>query len=221
LSDDSCHIGKRIKESRQERHWTLATLSKRSHVSISTLSKIENNQVTASFDAVVRIARALNIRFDQLLDSRGPAFQSSRHTTTRAGSGITFSTEFYDYEVHSANLTQKRMIPLHMRIRNRELPPLETWSRHEGEEFIYVLGGEVELHTGCYARALLRQGDSAYIDSSMAHAFVSVSPSDAEILSVCLSHSPLGPEIEQTIKKARVARRSNAERRIDEKEPTD
>ena len=45
---------------------------------------------------------------------------------------------------------------------------MTSWSSHEGEEFILVLKGLVELHTEFYEPARLEAGDSAYIDSGMA-----------------------------------------------------
>ena len=79
------------------------------------------------------------------------------------------------------------MIPLVMRIKAREVAPLEEWSNHDGEEFIYVTSGTVDLHTEFYAPLRLSVGDSAYIDSTMRHSFVSVSEIDAEILSICMT----------------------------------
>jgi uncharacterized cupin superfamily protein len=76
-----------------------------------------------------------------------------------------------------------------MVIKSRELEDITRWSSHEGEEFVYVLAGTIELHTELYAPALLKKGDSAYFDSSMAHAFLNRGRNDAEILSICLSRS--------------------------------
>lgn len=61
----------------------------------------------------------------------------------------------------------------------------------EGEGYIYVLSGSIEMHTEFYEPVRLDVGDSAYIDSGMRHAFASLGPEDARILSVCLADSPL------------------------------
>ena len=60
-------IGQRVKALRTARQWTLQALSRRSKVSISALSKIENAQVAASFDTLLRIARGFGIGFDAML----------------------------------------------------------------------------------------------------------------------------------------------------------
>lgn len=183
-------LGRRVRELRRQNGWTLDSLGRKSGLSISALSKIENDQVSASFDTIVRIARAFDLTFEEFFRSPSPLNPViGRRTTTKRNSGIPFSTPHYDYEVHSADLTHKGMIPLIMRIRARKVPPLAEWSSHGGEEFIYVTGGSVELHTEFYAPAPLETGDSAYIDSSMRHFFISTSPEDATMLSICMTES--------------------------------
>jgi transcriptional regulator with XRE-family HTH domain len=180
-------IGQRIKALRSNRQWTLQALSRRSKVSISALSKIENAQVAASFDTLLRIARGFGLGFDAMLSVAPARRPAARFTLTRGGAGLFFSTDMYEYEVHSAELRQKHMIPLHMEVKARQLSNLTRWSSHEGEEFIYVLKGRIELHTEFYAPALLGPGDSAYIDSKMRHAFLNRGKGKAEMLSLCFS----------------------------------
>jgi transcriptional regulator with XRE-family HTH domain len=186
--------GARIRAVRSQRRITLEKLAEASGLSISALSKIETGQVSPAFDSLVKIAHALGMPFAQLFeldkDSASPKSEypiSGRHTFTRSGTGQSFTTAHYDYNVHSSELVQKGMIPLVMRIRTRSLPAKDEWSSHTGEEFIYVTSGETVLHTAYYAPLHLKAGDSAYIDSTMPHAFVSMGEDDAEILSICMT----------------------------------
>jgi uncharacterized cupin superfamily protein len=57
--------------------------------------------------------------------------------------------------------------------------------RHEGEEFLYVLEGELELHTECYAPLLLKAGESIYFDSRMGHGYVARGTQTCRALSMC------------------------------------
>ncbi|HWA42729.1 MAG TPA: XRE family transcriptional regulator [Hypericibacter adhaerens] len=182
----TAEIGERIKALRKERRWTLQALGKRSGVSISALSKVENAQVAASFDTLLRIARGFGLGFEAMLNGT-PSLPAGRLTTTRGGAGVFFSTDMYEYEVHSAELRQKHMIPLHMEVKARRLGDISRWSTHEGEEFIYVLQGDIELHTELYAPVRLKEGDSAYIDSKMRHAFLNRGKGRAWMLSICFS----------------------------------
>ena len=143
--------------------------------------------MAASFDTLLRIARGFGLGFDAMLNVAPPRRPATRFTLTRGGAGLFFSTDMYEYEVHSAELRQKHMIPLHMEVKARQLSDLTRWSSHEGEEFIYVLKGRIELHTEFHAPALLDAGDSAYIDSKMRHAFLNRGRGKAEMLSLCFS----------------------------------
>ena len=181
-------FGRRVRALRKAKNWTLEVLSKHSGVSFSTLSKLENNQVAATFDTMVKVAAALDLTFDELLKPPERPQVVGRRSITRAGTGLKFSTPHYDYDVHAPDLKQKCMIPLVMEVKNKMVLPPEQWSSHEGEEFIYILDGSIELHTEFYEPVLLNKGDSAYIDSAMAHAFVNVGEGKAEMLSMCLSN---------------------------------
>lgn len=180
-------IGERIKHLRKERGWTLKELSGRTQVSIATLSKIENAQVAASFDTLVKVAQGLAVSFDVLLKEVGAARAGGRLVVTNIGDTVHFATSMYDYEVHSVELRQKRMIPLIMKIKARSLDDITNWSSHAGEEFIFVMKGAVRLYTEFYNPVELHPGESAYIDSEMEHGFVSIGEGDAEIVSMCLS----------------------------------
>src|SRR5690606_13664541 len=93
--------------------------------------------------------------------------------------------ERYDYQVHAKDLMRKAMIPLEMDIRATVPPGPSGWSSHDGEEFIYVLSGEIEIHLDEYAPFRLKTGESAYIDSRMRHAFVKCGDEPARMLSIC------------------------------------
>ena len=80
------------------------------------------------------------------------------------------------------------MIPFKTKILARSFDDFDDWSRHTGEEFVYVLSGEVELFTEFYEPVRLGEGDALYIDSRMGHRVISVSAEDAEVLLVSTTH---------------------------------
>jgi quercetin dioxygenase-like cupin family protein len=84
-----------------------------------------------------------------------------------------------------------------MEVKARKLADITRWSSHEGEEFIYVLQGNIELHTELYAPVRLRIGDSAYIDSKMPHAFLNRGKGKAWMLSICFSRETRFPDEEK------------------------
>ncbi|MFS2225373.1 helix-turn-helix domain-containing protein [Pantoea sp. B65] len=184
-------FGLRIKAIRMTRDLTLEQVAEMSTVSISTLSKIEKGQVSASFDTIAKIAGAFDYSLAELFagelpgQSAPPLTVQGRRTFTLGGKGLMFANPWFRYEVHASELLVKGMIPVIMSIVTREVPPPDAWSQHEGEEFIYVLEGKVTLHTRLYAPLTLVAGDSAYIDSTMAHTFVAESETPVRLLSIC------------------------------------
>ena len=75
----------------------------------------------------------------------------------------------------------------------RAFEEFHDWSRHRGEEFVYVLEGEVQLYTEFYEPARLRAGESFYIDSRMGHRVISLSQEDALVLWVS-THADIGED---------------------------
>lgn len=194
-------LGERLRTLRKEMGWTLQDLARRAGVSLSTLSKIENAQVAPTFDTLVKAAHGLGIGFETLLApvAEQPASitrsTGGRLMVTRKDDAVGFSTPMYEYQVHANGLRRKYMTPLIMAVKARTRDEATNWSSHEGEEFIFVLKGSVELHTEFYDPVRLEQGDSAYIDSSMAHMFLNVGEGEATMASICYSDAIDGPGI--------------------------
>ena len=184
-------FSQRLKTIRRSNNLTLDELSQKSGVSISTISKIENQQQKPSFETVLRVSRALQINFLQMLEAPElPAQNIARRAVTRAAGAPKYASACYDYEAHATEISHKKMTPLIMHIKSLSLPPLAEWSIHEGEEFLYVLEGEVELHSEHYAPALLKKGDSCFFDSAMRHAYVRKSVQPARVLAICATTVP-------------------------------
>lgn len=185
-------IGARLKEVRRSLGRTLADISEATGVSISNLSKIENNQISPSFDIMKRICDGLGLSIEDMVRPGEKSVVSGRKTTTRDGEGDHFTSGQYDYRAHASEISRKAMVPLELLVRARSVDEFDHWSQHRGEEFVYVLSGAIEIHTEHYAPFRLGRGESAYFDSSMRHLYISVSQEDAHVLSV--SHDPGAPE---------------------------
>jgi transcriptional regulator with XRE-family HTH domain len=180
----------KLKSLRQKEGLTLDELARASGVSISTISKIENQQQKPGFETVLKISRALHVNFVHMLEPPVPAPPNlARRVVTRAGEAAIYESGSYIYAAHATELAHKTMVPLLMHIKTGTLPPPEEWSVHDGEEFAFVVEGEVELHTEQYAPVVLKKGDSCYFDSTMRHAYVAKSEGTV-VLSICLSIVP-------------------------------
>lgn len=182
----SVTLGERLRAIRNGLNLTLAEAAHLTSVGASTLSKIENGQMSPTYDVLQKIAQGLKIDLVELFDTRQHALPSGRRDITRAGTGNLHTTQLYVHELLATQLSNKKFSPFKSKIIGRK-PVLSATNdvgkaSHAGEEFIYVLSGAVELHTDYYAPARLDVGDSVYFDSGMRHALVSVSENDAEVL---------------------------------------
>ena len=187
LNDGSAHLqplrlGERIREIRRQNSWTLEDVSRQTGLARSTLSKIENGQMSPTFEAVQKLAAGLGIDVPQLFRPASEPGSPGRRDVTRAGEGRSHPTATYEHELLCTALTKKRMIPFKSRIHARSFEDFSGWVRHEGEEFLLVLEGAIHLYTEHYEPLQLNTGDSVYYDSGMGHACISISPEDALIL---------------------------------------
>lgn len=166
---------------------TLQELSQRSGISQSTLSKIENGQLSPTYEKIAALAKGLGVEVGELFKRSAPGAAYGRRGITRRGEGVVHVSPQYDYEVLCADLSGTQFLPLFTTIKAHSVHEFPTLQRHDGEEFVYVVRGEVVLHSEFYEPLTLRVGDSCYFDSSMGHALVSAGPEDAAVLWVVCS----------------------------------
>ncbi len=176
---NSENLGHRVKQLRLDQGLTQTELAKRGGVSHSALSKIETNQLSPTFSTLLRIAEGLKIDVSELLSSTEKDLHRTRRVVTRHGQGEFHESENYVYETLCDELANKRMIPIVARIKANSLEQFGPLIRHSGEEVIYVLEGEIELHTEHYSTATLKKGDCAYFDSPIGHACISAADEEA------------------------------------------
>lgn len=180
-------LGKRVKELRLAQNLTLEQASQLTGLARSTLSKIENEQISPTFSAVTKLAKGLGIALPQLFtepknEATKPVASAGRRDITRAGTGKPHPTPTYEHELLATQLSNKKMVPFKTNVHARSWGDYADWVRHEGEEFLYILSGSIILYTEFYEPIELNKGDSAYYDCEMGHALVSTSDKDAEVL---------------------------------------
>ncbi len=175
-------LGERVRELRKARDWTLEQAAQKAGLARSTLSKIENGQMSPTFDAVRKLATGLDISIPQLFTAPKSDKVLARRAITRSGEGRGLITPTYEHEILASDLSHKQMMPYRATVRARSIDEFDGWVRHDGEEFLYVLTGVVEFYSEFYEPVELRRGDSAYYDASMGHNVISRSQDDAVIL---------------------------------------
>lgn len=175
-------LGERVRNLRKARDWTLEQAANQAGLARSTLSKIENGQMSPTYDALKKLAVGLEISIPQLFTPPQDEKINGRLAVTKSGQGAAQATVTYEHELLADTLTKKKMLPYRTRVRARDVAEFDGWVRHDGEEFLYVLTGVVMLYSEFYEPIEMRRGDSAYYDATMGHNVISVSAEDATIL---------------------------------------
>lgn len=176
------NLGLRVRGLRKDLGLTLEQAAQQAGLARSTLSKIENGQMSPTYDALKKLATGLSISVPQLFTPPSAGQITGRMAVTKSGEGSAQATATYEHELLADSLSRKQMLPYRARVRARSMDEFDGWVRHDGEEFLYVLTGVIRLYTEFYEPVEMRRGDSAYYDAAMGHNVVSVSPEDATIL---------------------------------------
>lgn len=179
---ESFHLGMRLRQLRRERGMTLEDAGRLTSLAASTLSKIENDQMSPTFDVVQKLALGFAIDITELFAGHTGQDAAGRRSITLAGTGRPMETSVYSHRLIAGELKHKKILPFVTTIKARSMDDFTAWSQHSGEEFLYVLEGEICFQTEHYEPAVLGVGDSIYIDSSMQHACYSMSEADAVVL---------------------------------------
>jgi transcriptional regulator with XRE-family HTH domain len=180
-------LGAKLRGLHKDRGLTLAQLSHRTGLPLSTLSKVETGQMSLSFEKLMVLADGLVVDITEIIaggqSSATPV--TARRSITRGGHGQILETATYVYEYLCTDLTLKQMTPIIITVKARSCMDFGDLSSHPGEEFILVMAGTLDFFSEHYETVRLNKGDSIYFDSSMGHVIASVGDQDAVILDVC------------------------------------
>lgn len=205
-------IGTKLRAIRRGHDWTLADVAERTGIPVSTLSRIENDQVSPTYDQLTRLSDGLELDISQLFSQEkratAPLLQA-RRSINHLDDGQVIETPNQALRYLSTDLLSKTFTPILADIKVRRIEDYGEFTSHPGEEFLFIVEGEVELHTDCYAPARLKAGESIYFDSNVRHAYVAVGTGRCRALSICTvphHHHTLDPA---TAAKRKVARKSS------------
>ncbi|MFC4669822.1 helix-turn-helix domain-containing protein [Seohaeicola nanhaiensis] len=182
-------FGEKVRTLRRGKGLTLQQVADRAGMASSTISKIENSNLSPTFDGLLKLARGLEVDLSTLLDgdqtaAKKPVQVMGRLDVTRAAERVGYDAATYIYEPLAMGLKQKLIDATVVVVKARDVTEFEHLVSHPGEELVFVLTGAVELHSDLYAPIRLEAGDSAYYDAGMGHALISVSDEDATLLNI-------------------------------------
>ncbi len=164
-------VGEKIKTFRESKGLSLKDLADLTGFSTALLSQMENHLISPSLGTMVKLAKALGLRVGDFLgETQGEPFaivrKDERKTVSRFASkdGVKYG---YLYESLGHEKKDRHMEPFIVTLEPATVKTSKT-SVHEGEEFIFVLEGEMEVIFGNHTDVLY-PGDSIYYDSSIPH----------------------------------------------------
>ena len=192
MKADRPTLGLLLRDLRARKGWTLKEMSERTGIPVSTLSKVEHDRLTLTYDKLLQVSEGLKIPLAELFadPARNPGADptvTARRSLGVLADAVRVNTKNYDYYYMCPELRQKRMIPVIARIRAKSLAEFGDLVQHSGEEYIYVLEGAITVHTSFYDPVILKSGESIYVDSNMGHAYVAEGCEEATVLAVCSS----------------------------------
>ena len=185
--DTSKIVGEKIKSLRESRSISMEDLAQRSGLALEQIERIEGNIDLPSLAPLIKIARVLGVRLGTFLDDQdetGPAICRK----AEAGDSISFSNnaiqsrKHMEYHSLAKAKSDRHMEPFVIDVDATDDIDF-VLSSHEGEEFIFVMEGVMEV---CYGKNsyLLEAGDSIYYDSIVPHHVHGYQGQAAKILAV-------------------------------------
>lgn len=181
----SAKAGLAIRKLRLAGGWTLAQLSDRSGVPLSTLSKVELGQTSLSYENLLRICKGLEIDMARLIRAEAegmvgtpaaaadpPPLALGRRSVVRAGEGDHADLPSGPGRIGAADLTRKAITPVICDIQARTLDDHGGFHREDGEAYLHVLHGAVTLMSELYAPLKLEAGDGVYFDARAGYALL-------------------------------------------------
>lgn len=179
----SAKAGLAIRKLRLAGGWTLAQLSDRSGVPLSTLSKVELGQTSLSYENLLRICKGLEIDMARLIRAEAegmvgapaasdPPLALGRRAVVRAGEGHPAALPCGPGLIGAAELTRKAITPIVCDITAQDLEAHGGFHREDGEAYLHVLTGGLTVISELYAPLKLEMGDGVYFDARAGYALL-------------------------------------------------
>ncbi len=165
---DGCKVAERVRTYRERLQMTEAELAEKSGISVNVIAAVEAGEVYPALGVLVKLSRALGQRLGTFMDDQykpDPLIVRADERLSERASHKPCMTGGYHYFPLGRGKTDRHMEPFYIEIDAHAAAPL---SSHEGEEFIVVVSGAVELVCGGVTQTL-RAGDSAYYNSVVQH----------------------------------------------------
>jgi transcriptional regulator with XRE-family HTH domain len=167
-------IGQRIKTVRTKKKVTLEQLANDTGYSIEYLKQIESGSEIPPVGTLLQISRALHIDSGDLL--------KDQQTRDQRADAYIKRTQNYAYTTLTPGAEHKHLKAFRILVKSMQSHKGVGY-QHEGEEFVYVLKGRIEVTVGEHVNHL-EEGQSLHFNSGVQHHMRNVHDGDAELLVV-------------------------------------
>ena len=181
-------IGMKVRKMRQDKRMTLQALADVTGLSKPLLSQIENGQVIPPLATLLRIAKAFNVGLHSFFQEEGTRkciFVRAGESRKRSSRNTSDEPPPYLYNSLAYGKKGSNFEPFIVEFEQREMTD-DLLVSHEGEEFLFLLEGELVFHYGDQIMRM-RPGDSVCYDSSEEHGYVAVSQQRPRAVAVVFS----------------------------------
>lgn len=186
--DNTQIVGEKIKSIRETKQISVSELAERTGLAEEQINRIENNVDIPSLAPLIKIARALGVRLGTFLDDQDEVGAVVCRKEELNNSTISFSNNAMNARTHmqyhslSNSKADRHMEPFIIDIEAVGDADYEL-SSHEGEEFVYVMEGAIEVCHG-KKKYVIEAGDTIYYDSIVPHHLHGYQGQAAKILAV-------------------------------------
>lgn len=179
---DVAKISKRVQTFRAKLDMSVDDLATRTGLPVSLIEDIEDGRVSPALGVMVKLARALGQRVGTFMDdqlAKDPLITRSVEREEGVATHKGKAQGHYRYHALGAGKADRHMEPFFIKVSPTDE---REKSSHEGEEFVLVVAGEVELQYGNDTH-VLREGDTMYYNSLVPHCLSAIG-GDAQIYAV-------------------------------------
>ncbi len=183
--DRAIDHGKKLLSAREKRGFTLQEISKNVGIEEALLAQVEQGDAFLPLGQLIKLTSALSLRIQDVISTGQEPFtivrSDERESFTRFGKEKR-SSHGYEYESLAAQKSSRKMEPFVVTLYPASS---DDPSAHEGQEFVYVLEGEVEVWIDG-TREILKPGDAGYYESKTTHLVKAHGENPAKILAVLI-----------------------------------
>ncbi|WP_235871482.1 helix-turn-helix domain-containing protein [Shimia sediminis] len=180
-------FGRRLRQLRKDKGWTLVEVAEKSGLAVSTISKAERGIIALTYDRLELLANGLGVDLAAFFHAGGKRFEPGSFAIARKGEFRRQETQNYVYDMLFPDVWNKSMSPMLGTLKAHEFVDFEEFVRHPGQEFLMVLEGAVTVFAENRMPVVLQKGDSIYFDSAIGHLYASDKDIGASILVVCVA----------------------------------